>query len=535
MRRLLAAVTSAGLAMLLAATPGNSRTSKQVGTFLVGIPATNFGAIDAILGGGVGGVFEATCAGLVTTPDKPLPVGLRIVPEIAADYPEITNRGKTYAFRLRKEFRFSTGARVTARDFAHTINRLLNPAMQSPFVQDLSSIVGAQAVIDGKARNASGVIARGDSITIRLRKPMSGFLSRLRNDLCVVPASVPIDPEGAKAPIPSAAPYYVSEYVPNERVVLERNRFYRGERPHHVDRFLVDLSADIPTVLDRVDRGELDFGWVPNNSFGTRAEELKQKYGVNRSRFFVEPDTFLRMFVLNTAMPLFRNNAALRQAVNFAIDRKALQRERGGTLAGTLTDQYLPPGLPAYRNVNIYPLRGPDLRKARALAKGNTRNGKAVLYAPASPLGAAQAQIVQSNLKQIGLEVEIKRFPNLFDKLATPGEPFDIGWIGWNFGTGPDPASILNFLFDGTTIGQPGFGNWSYFNSSKYNHRLDDASRLPAGPARNRAYQDLDIDLTRDAAPGIAYSYDNRFTVVGPRTDCVVVNPGLDLAAVCLK
>ena len=47
------------------------------------------------------------------------------------------------------------------------------------------------------------------------------------------------------------------------------------------------------------------------------------------------------MFVLNTSGPLFRNNVKLRQAVNFAVDRKALTRELGA-LAGTPTDQYLP-------------------------------------------------------------------------------------------------------------------------------------------------------------------------------------------------
>ena len=44
------------------------------------------------------------------------------------------------------------------------------------------------------------------------------------------------------------------------------------------------------------------------------------------------------MFVLNTSRPLFRNNPALRRAVNFAVDRSALAREHGGSLVVTPTN-----------------------------------------------------------------------------------------------------------------------------------------------------------------------------------------------------
>ena len=62
-----------------------------------------------------------------------------------------------------------------------------------------------------------------------------------------------------------------------------------------------------------------------------------------------------------------------------------------------------------FRDERIYPLRGPDLRTARSLAEGRTRSGKAVLFVPDVPPIIARAQLIQSNLKAIGLEVEIKR------------------------------------------------------------------------------------------------------------------------------
>ena len=239
------------------------------------------------------------------------------------------------------------------------------------------------------------------------------------------------------------------------------------------------------------------------------------------------------MFVLNTSRPLFRNNAKLRQAVNFAVDRKALTRELG-PLAGTPTDQYLSPSQPGYKDERIYPLKGPDLRRARALAKGNTRGGKAVLYTRSHPVDVAQAQVLQQNLKAIGLEVEIVQFPGvlLFEKLATGEKLFDIGRIAW--GHSPDP-NWFSFLFDGRTIGQLGNQNWSYFNSQKYNRLFDQASRLPVGSERDRTYGGLDVQLSRDVAPAIPYANANAMTFVSARTGCVVLKPGLDLGAVCLK
>ena len=122
----------------------------------------------------------------------------------------------------------------------------------------------------------------------------------------------------------------------------------------------------------------------PTGVITDRADELARRYGLNKSQFFVAPGNSLRLFHLNTTQPLFRKNPKLRQAVNYAVDRRALARE-GGVLVGGVfveppTDQYLLPHFLGYRNTRIYPLQGPDLRRARKLAKGHRRGGKAVLY-----------------------------------------------------------------------------------------------------------------------------------------------------------
>ena len=462
-------------------------------------------------------------------PAKPLPEGGRLRPELAEADPRISRGGRVYTFTVRKDARFSDGSRVTARAFARAIERILDPAMKSPWALAFSDLVGAQKVLDGKATTPAGAGAKGRVLTLRLTKRIPDFLSWIEQ-LCAVTPSLPADPEGANAPLSSPAPYYVAQYVPGERLVLARNRFYRGQRPHHVDRFVADLHADVGTIIDRIASGEFDTGSMIN--FGERASELRQRYGVNRSQLFVRPANELRMFVLNTSRPLFKNNPKLRQAVNFAVDRKAVTREIG-PLAGTATDRYLSPSQPGYSDERIYPLNGPDLRTARALAKGHTRSGKAILYTGTSPPDTAQAQVLQQNLKAIGLAVEIMQFPRplIFEKLAGGGKDFDIGRIAWNHS--PDP-SWFAAIFDGRTIGQAGNLNWSYFNSRTYNRLFDAASRL-TGNERYRAYAKLDLQLSREAAPAIPIANLNAIAFVSARVGCVVMNPYLDLTAVCLK
>jgi len=129
-------------------------------------------------------------------------------------------------------------------------------------------------------------------------------------------------------------------------VVLRRNRYYGGTRPQHVDGFVVDNTLASPAAMvDRIERGGADWGLMDARARLERGPALVRKYGVNRSRVFIRPSQGLRFFVLNTDRPLFRGNARLRRAVNYAIDRVALAGEHGYRAARP-TDQYLPIGFP---------------------------------------------------------------------------------------------------------------------------------------------------------------------------------------------
>src|SRR5439155_1237581 len=102
--------------------------------------------------------------------------------------------------------------------------------------------------------------------------------------------------------------------------------------------------------------------------------ELAQKYGTNQGQLHVGPDLSVSYLAMNNEQPLFKGNLALRKAVNYAIDRRALVAQ-GGFLAGKRSDQILPPLMAGYKDADIYPLKGPNFSFAKKLASGHTGNG----------------------------------------------------------------------------------------------------------------------------------------------------------------
>lgn len=472
-------------------------------------------------------LLETTCARLLRpTVDAQGASVLR--PEVAARVPRTSRDRRTVTFTLRAGYRFSDGTPVRANAFARAINRTLDPSMRSPWADYLRDIVGAGAVLAGRRSTAPGVVARGLSLTIRLARPVPDFHART-TFLCAVPPALPSDREGI-ADSPAAGPYYVAVHRAGERVAIRRNRFYGGTRPRHVEGFDVDLRLDShEEVLDRVERGEADWGWALPQTHFDPSRRLAGKYGVNRGRFFVRPGTLFRGYAFNLSRPLFRDNPLLRRAVSLAIDRSALRRVAGGRHSSRLTDQYLPFGMRGFRDARIYPLDRPDLARARALARGRTRGGRVVLYTVDLPFHLAFAQSIQQSLAKIGLEVRIRGVPlqAYFGGLMARG-PYDLGFVTW-VPDYDDPYAVLNVQLDGQFVGST---NWSRFDSPAYNRLLRRVARLE-GAERYRAYGALDVRIARDAAPMVAIDFVNDATLVSGRVGCV--GRAFDLAALCVK
>jgi peptide/nickel transport system substrate-binding protein len=478
-------------------------------------------------------IAYATCSNLMTYPDRSDKRGAEPRPDAAAAYPTISGNGKTFTFQIRGGLRFRDGARITAANYAAAIDRDLDPATQSPAGDYLADIVGARRVAEGKARHARGVMARGDRLVIDLLEPHPDLVFRLAMPFfCPIPVDLPHDPDAVDH-LPGSGPYYVASHLPNEQIVLKRNRFYRGWRAHRPDEIVFTVGGDPEQNLHEVEQGLVDVTTTQPPDVELR--RLARHYRPNHSRLYTVTGPSILVLALNASRPLFRENPSLRRAVNVAVDRAALARTVG-FLQGATTDHFLPPVVGGYRATRLYPRR-PDVRMARALARGHRRSATAVMYTRNTPPAVLRAQIVKRDLARIGIKVDVKVFAAdvFLEKITRRGTPFDIADVGW-YPDYPDPSDFVQTLVDGRSIRARNNDDLSYFDNVSYDRRLERAARL-AGSARYRAFGQLDVQIMRQAAPYAPYAVGRGVYFVSRRVGCVVRQPYFvqDYAAFCLR
>ena len=515
-----------GLVAAVAAVAGNALARsggepviREGGTLRVNVTGTDFASLDPAINYDTDGaqLLYATCAKLMNYPDRPAPAGSLLEPEVASTMPSVSSDGRTYTFVVRPGFRFSNGAPVRAADFAYTIRRAVDPRLHSPASSFLRDVVS--------------YAASGDRLIVKLRRAAPDLPARLAMPFfCVVPAGTPIVGRGIDT-IPSAGPYFVASRQRNVSVTLKRNPYYSGPRPHHLDEidFSVFQNGERSVHEIRTGAADYDIHGVPT---GLR-RSLALRYGVNGSRFFAHPMAETDSIVLNTSRPLFRD-ASVRKAVAYALDRDALVHALG-FLPGKITSQILPPVIPGYRKVRVYPLKA-DLGAARRLMGHHT--GQAVLYISDNPVDLAIATVIVRDLARIGIHVGTLRFPTAEYNFRTHRrtEPFDLA-LGGFAADYLDPYDFINVQLSGRNITATGNQNLSHFDDPTFNRRMDAAAAL-SGTRRYAAYAKLDADLMRDAVPLVPYANEYRLEFVSARVGCVVLaaaTSSLDYAAACLK
>ena len=197
-------------------------------------------------------------------------------------------------------------------------------------------------------------------------------------------------------------------------------------------------------------------------------------------------------------------------------------RARGGLPRRRPPTSTCCPGPPATRTSASTRSRGPTCGRHASSPRAERAAARLSSTRLTSPIDVAQAQILQENLKADRARLEIKQlpFPVRFEKLGTPGEPFDLGRVRW-FGAPPTTSSTSS---TGARSASPATCNLSYFNSPKYNRLLDQASRLNGDRALPGLRRARRADLAR-RAPAIPISVVNTLAFVSARVGCVVDEP----------
>ena len=538
------ALAITGLSLLLVAAATAAPSAQRGGTVVVDM-TTDVDYIDPQLSyyGETWKLEGATACKLFNWPDKEGTAGAVATPEVAAGLPLVSKDGKTYTFTIRKGFRFSNGKAVTAKSFADAFNRFANPRMQSTGVQFLDIVKGAQAVINGDAGSISGVKASGSKLVVQLTRASPDFLARTTMPFVqAIDATLAgqIDANGINQ-YASCGPYYFSSRTPGRSITLKRNPYYKGSRAANPDTIQVNIGNDVAVAFQNVEKGTTDYasGGIP----ATEWKNVTTKYGLNKKdgRVQVRPLLDIRYIALNHARPLFKDNPQLAKAVNWVVDRQAFSAQ-GGYLFGKRTGQILPPGMLGYKPQGIYPLRvtANTIKQAKKLAEGNLRGGKAVLWSSNAGFAPLQAQLIQYNLKQIGIDAEVKLLPRA-QQFTNAGNPktadFDLTIERWGADYA-DPYDWVNILLDGTQVTHPQHNNYAYFNVAKYNREMTAASLL-TGPSRGAAYAALDGTMMRNDPPWAPLVNSNDRVFLSSKVGCLTINEaqgsGPLLNVICVK
>ncbi len=508
-----AGTTSASSASKSAATKG--------GTLRLNVSNTDYEYLDPALAyDSIGwATIYAVNIQLLNYPDKPASAGgNQLVPEAAAGLPVISKDGKTYTFTVKSGLKFSDGSPITAAAFQRAIFRVCHPDQGSPAVAFAQNFGNCEAFNSKKAGSLTGITAQGQKLTVKLLRADPTFIAQLSMPFfAAVKPNMPINAKGIDV-YASGGPYKIVSREAGRSVVLARNTFYKGTRPANADQIVITTNTDQNQSLLQVKAGQAnhDLGGVPAVQNGPLSEE----FGVNKSRYFVNPLVGTGYLVMNTARDTFKSVAA-RKAVNWAIDRPALLRTRG-KFGGKRTDQILAPQLPGFKDATLYPLKGANPTKAKQLW---SQGGNVNLMHTTSAAAVNYAQIAKYNLEQAGFKVTLRPQPFgvAIKTMGTKGNDIDIytaGWIADYF----DPYDFINVLLDGGNIQDANNNNYAYYNSARFNKAMDAASKL-TGQARYKAYGQLDVDIMKTDAPWApVFNYTSR-DFISANTENFIFHP----------
>jgi DNA-binding SARP family transcriptional activator/ABC-type transport system substrate-binding protein/outer membrane protein assembly factor BamB len=498
-------------------------------------------------------VESATCAKLLNYPDAPAPEGWELRPEVAASMPEVSSDGRTYTFTIRRGYWFSPPSNdpVTAETFRYSIERALSPRVDGPGPGFISDIEGEAAFREGKTDHISGLRAEGDVLAIKLTQPSPNFLQRLALPwFCPVPTDSPFVPGGAGAyvsypgppqPVPAAGPYYIADQLNGEYAILKRNPNYAGPRPQAFDAIALREGIDPTKAVGLVQDGSWDgIIWVEDPVLAPEGP-VAQKYGAEgygageaAPRYYDAPLPVTGFVGFNAGRALF-SEPDVRRAAALVVDRNALAAEWRDVPSDQLlssvwsyvpTDQLLPPVMPGFEDRNLYPLGG-SVEKARLLVDGRTRTAVMAVSTGCDPC-RREAGVVRANLAGIGIDVQIRQFPDPFAAAREPDANIDLLGLGTNLYYADSASFLEQMLLQQMPRSWLPKGVASQVEGLS---RLDGVERRSAAVALADRLATNEVPVAAAATPVVP-------VLLGPRLGCPVFSPwgfGIDLAALCLE
>ncbi len=359
---------------------------------------------------------------------------LQIEPYAAESY-AIENEGKLLRFTLRQGILWEDGVEMTADDVEFTWKIVTDPKTASPYAGDFMQVKEFR-----KTGRYSFEVVYEKYFARSLSSWMSAILPKhilegqdLRNTTF------------ARKPV-GAGPYRLQNWDPGLRVTLSASPTYFMGKPY-IENVTYKIIPDISTMFLETRAKNLDYmGLTPQ-------QYLRQTNGPMWDNDFNKYKYLSSMYVFmgfNMLHPLFKD-VRMRKAISYAIDREGIVK---GVLMGQGVAAFGPykPGSWAYheqlkpiaQNVKkaknlLAELGYTDLNNDGILEKDGQDLSFTILTNQGNEQRILSAIVIQSQLKQIGVKVEIRtvEWAAFIKEFVDKGQ-FDTVILGWTIGQDPD-------------------------------------------------------------------------------------------------
>ena len=395
---------------------------------------------------------------------------LTVAPELAESW-EISEDGLTYTFKLRSGVTFHNGRPMVASDVVYSFERLVDPATASTSAADLASMESVEAPDD-------------QTVVLTLTEPDASLLANLAGQATIIIPREVVEENGDLSQVAvGTGPFVFVEYVPNTRVVLEKNPNYWEEGLPYLDGMeLIPISEDTSRTTAVV-TGTVDFiEYAP-------LRDIEVLEGDENLTVAGSENTNIRFLAFNLTRPPF-DNLQVRQAIAMVIDREAVL---GPTVFGhgEATQILFPANYWAALDA---PIPAPDIEGAKALlAEAGFPDGFSTTITSWSAYSflSNAAVVIQEQLKQIGIEAELNLVENatMIDQVYVTKE-FDIAVTGTSAYVDPN-AVLLDFK-----TGES--GNFAGYSNPEVDALITQGIAATDQAARTEIYQQIQEILLED-------------------------------------
>jgi ABC-type transport system substrate-binding protein len=431
-------------------------------------------------------------------------------PDLAESY-TVSDDGLTYTFTLRDGLKFHNGRNVTSADVKYSLERVINPATQSPGGGYFGMIKGYDDVAGGKATELAGIATPDDrTVVLTLTRPDATFLHLMAINFSYVVPKEEVEKSGAdwgKQPVGTGAFKFI-EWVPGQHIALERNQDYFRKGVPYLDKITFEFGQDPTVAVLRLKKGEVDIvgDGIPPAQF---AEVMQDP--ANKDLIAVGEQLHTGYVTMNVTKPPF-DNPKVRQAVNMAINKDRVVRLINNR--GVPATQALPPAMPGYNPDNKGYAYDPEGAK-KLLAEAGASTISTEIYAMNVDPNPRIAQAIQQDLAAVGITAEIRSLAQ--------AEVIAAGGVGnapmiWSGGMAwiadfPDPANFYYGIL-GCAGAVEGGWNWSKYCNKDLDARAEKADALVKAdqtPARIAEWKAIFDDVLKDA-PWAPIFNEKRFT-----------------------